>query len=322
MKQILTNKHLLYIGICLFVVFPIYSQKPKIIKTSGEAQIEFPEYKSERQVKHEVLQLATINALERAFGRTVIIGNATYLKNIITGELVETNTAFYMYANTMVKGDVLKTIDEAYEIIEYTAKSEGKEKTFKEMKCWVEIEAIELTENHIECEVYTLNGLDKKYKCTTFKAEEDNLFVYFKAPVNGYLAVFLDDGKHTQCLLPYKNMDSNLDSGIPIERYKEYIFFSNNENLDYFETPASKYLLYTSSPQEQNRLFIVFSRTPLIQPDFTDQPDSRVLSSLNEKNNWILPNDLTSEEFLKWLINCRIKNKDIGVEIVDIIIRK
>ena len=63
--------------VCIFISPICLAQKKT--KTSGEAQIELTKDKSRLEVEKEAENLATINALERAFGRVVVQGNSTYL---------------------------------------------------------------------------------------------------------------------------------------------------------------------------------------------------------------------------------------------------
>ena len=86
----------------------------RAIKTQGTAQLELTHDKSRDQVKAEVLDLALINAIEQAFGRVVIQGNATYINNLNTGEKVESQSIFHVIANTWVKGEVEKVLEVNY----------------------------------------------------------------------------------------------------------------------------------------------------------------------------------------------------------------
>ena len=118
------KKTILVLLVLLQCPFLIFSQR--IVKTSGEAQVELPETRSRQEVKEEAKDLATINALERAFGRIVIQGNSTYISNINTGEKTETNTVFNMIANTSVKGEIVEVIREKYEDVKGYKIVEGK----------------------------------------------------------------------------------------------------------------------------------------------------------------------------------------------------
>ena len=101
------------ICLCFIIVLCsawLFSQKTVTVK--GTAQVEFPDNLTREEVKRQAKEKATIDALERAFGRVVIQGNTTYLSNVQTGKQIETKSAFNTIANTSVKGEVVRVIGE------------------------------------------------------------------------------------------------------------------------------------------------------------------------------------------------------------------
>ena len=198
---------------------------------------------------------------------------------------------------------------------------DGKEKQIKEIKCTIKIRARELHDNPVDFKIYPLNCLDINCKTNTFNAGNDDFYIYFRCPVSGYLAIFLDDGEHAQRLLPYKNMGNRFDQGVPIEANREYFLFSNKESYQYFEKDADEYIFETDQLLEQERLFVIFSKNPIVQPYIEDN-NSKQLSGTEKKYDCNVPNALPSEEFQKWLIQSRINNRNIFVKIEDISIKK
>ncbi|MEI7981235.1 MAG: hypothetical protein WCI71_06250, partial [Bacteroidota bacterium] len=188
--------------ILLFIPNLMMGQEDKIVRAGGTAQVEFPDSKSRSQVEKEAEELATTNALEQAFGRAVIQGNSTYLKNITTGKETETSTTFNMIANTMVKGEVIEILDRKFEEVKGIRTIDGKKGEIRELKCEVYIKARELSESVVDFESYPLSCTNPGCRTTTFK-NNDPLYLYFKSPKSGFLTVFLDDGKECQRLLPY-----------------------------------------------------------------------------------------------------------------------
>jgi hypothetical protein len=74
--------------------------------------------------------------------------------------------------------------------------------------------------------------------------------------------------------------------------------------------------------QDQNRLFVIFSKTPIPKPGMNDNSGSEKLTVAEQQSGWKLPQSLASEDFQKWLIKNRIHNRDIRVKVVDITITK
>lgn len=297
----------------------------KTIKTSGEAQVELTETRSRQEVKEEARELATVNALEKAFGRVIIQGNSTYISNINTGEKTETNSVFNMIANTSVKGEVVEVTSEKYEDVKGYKVIDGKKIEVTEIKCEITIRARELTEPPIDFATYPLACTNIKCRTTSF-IEKDDFFIYFLSPISGYVSVYLDDGEYSQRLLPYRNMPVEYESGMPIMADREYIFFSREPEHNYFKDEDFKedvYTLYSDSKKDINRLFIIFSKTPLNKPKLENNVQIEQLTEQEMAEGYTMPKALKSEDFQKWLNKCRSYRKDdMQVDIIDITITK
>jgi len=140
----------------LFILCPFLLFSQQTVKTSGEAQIELTENRSRQDVKKEAYDMATVNALERAFGSVIIQGNSTYISNINTGEKTETNSVFNMIANTSVKGEGVEMINEKYEDVKGYKLIDGNKIEVIEILCEITIRARELTEPPIDFTTYPL----------------------------------------------------------------------------------------------------------------------------------------------------------------------
>ncbi|NQU81518.1 MAG: hypothetical protein HQ543_08370 [Bacteroidetes bacterium] len=309
----------------LFILSPfiLFSQQP--VKTSGEAQVELTENRSRQDVKKEAKDMATVNALERAFGSVIIQGNSTYISNINTGEKTETNSVFNMIANTSVKGEVVEVIDEKYEDIKGYKVIEGKKIEVTDILCKITIKARELAEPPVDFTTFPLACTNINCKTTSF-AENDDFFLYYLSPITGYLYIYLDDGKDSQCLLPYSNMPVEYESGMPVKADLEYIFFSKEPEHNYFEDKDFEedvYRLYSNSKKDINRLFIIFSKTPLNKPKLVSNVKTGQLTKQELDEGYTMPKTLKSEDFQKWLNKNRsYRENDMQVDIIDITITK
>lgn len=303
--------------ILLLLLFPslLLSQKP--VTSKGSAQIEIPENLSRLEVKNEVKELATINALERAFGRVIIQGNSTYITNLQTGQKVETNTVFNTIANTSVKGEVMEVTDEKYTDVTGTKIIEGRKEPVTEIRCDIEIKAREIATPPVNFTSYPLGCTNEKCRTTAFKVDEQ-LYMFFSSPVSGYISIYLDDKTETACLYPYSTMPEEFEGGVPVSSDKNYILFSNKPEFNYFPTKnfiPDTYSLTSNSAQDMNRLFVIFSKEPINKPS---------LKGVKEiEDGYMLPKSLKSEEFQRWLNTYRSHEKtNVQVAIVDITITK
>ncbi|MCU0462070.1 MAG: DUF4384 domain-containing protein [Bacteroidales bacterium] len=306
-----------YFLTCLVLVFaPVLLFSQKSVKVTGTAQVEFPDNMTRQDVKNHAQELATIDALEKAFGRVVIQGNSTYLSNVQTGKQTETKSVFNTIANTSVKGEVLNVINVEFTDLTGTRTIEGKKETYVEMKCDIEIEAREITTPPVNFMAYTLNCTDERCKTTDFRID-DPLYMFFSSPSSGYISIFLDEDGNTQCLYPYNTMPAEFEGGVPVAADKKYILFSEKPEFNYFKGKKyiTPYLLYTTSPRSINRLFIIFSKQPLNKPSLSDV---QVV-----EGGYKLPRSLKSEDFQRWLNKYRSYEKaNVEVDYIDITITK
>ena len=309
----------------LFILSPFILLSQQTVKTSGEAQVELTENRSRQDVKKEAKDMATVNALERAFGSVIIQGNSTYISNINTGEKTETNSVFNMIANTSVKGEVVEVISEKYEDVKGYKVIDGKKIEVTDILCKITIKARELAEPPVDFTTFPLACTNINCKTTSF-TENDDFFLYFLSPISGYLSVYLDDEGYSQRLLPYKNMPVEYESGMPVKADREYIFFSKEAEHNYFEDKDFEedgYRLYSDSKKDINRLFIIFSKTPLNKPKLVSNTKTGQLTKQELDEGYTMPKALKSENFQKWLNKNRsYREKDMQVDIIDITITK
>jgi hypothetical protein len=302
----------LSIFLCTFLS---WAQEVKVIQTKGKAQVQwYPERESMTQAKEHALELAKINALENAFGTLIMEGNSVYIENKKTGEKVETKTTFKMIGNTAVKGEIIQVLKTDYKETVRKEKINRKKVEITYFECSVVLEAKELTDTKIEIVTYPLNS-SKIIRPNTAFYDGDDLFVYFKSPVNGFVTIFLDDNQQAQCLLPYRKMPKGLEEAMPVIADKEYIFFSDKPEHNYFEDDffaEDTYQLVSSTEKDLNELYVIFSKQPLNKPMLNDAKD--------DTNKNILPRTINSDEFKAWLIKIQQFRNDIQInrEIISI----
>jgi hypothetical protein len=294
------------------------------VKTKGKAQVQwYPERESLTEARERVLVQAKINALENAFGTLIMQGNSVYIENKKTGEKVETNTTFKMIGNTAVKGEIIQILKSDFKESKKKEKINRKKIEITYITCNIIIQAKELIDTEIEIQSFPINSVKLIRPVTEFY-EGDDLFIYFQSPVNGYLTIFLDDNDQAQCLLPYRIMPAGLEEAMPIKANKEYLFFSDKPEHNYFEDDffaEDTYELIASSEKDLNQLYIIFSKKPLNKPILNKDENNKLLIEL-EKDNYELPRVIESGAFKKWLIKIQQIRNDLQINNIMISIEK
>jgi hypothetical protein len=302
-----------------------YGQRSGLVTADGTAQVTFPDFKSRQEVEKEALDLAKIDALEKAFGRVVFQGNSTYVSNVNTGAVTETKSVFNMIGNSYVKGEVIEVISHTCEELTGYTTVQNVRRPYREYKCDVRVRARELTDVPVNFSAGTLALPDKRFITTTF-TNENPFYFFFNSPVSGHLSIFYDDNNHTYRLLPYSKMPAKFEGGVPVAANKDYIFFSNDRQFDYFANEpgviVDSYELYTNQAQEINRIFVLFSREPINNPSLKKEINPSILDRYAREQGYSIPDGLESRQFQDWLQRNRIARNDLQVHIIDITVRR
>lgn len=139
----------------------------------------------------------------------------------------------------------------------------------------------------------------------------DDFFLYFKSPVNGYLTIFLFDiaANQAYCMLPYQDSGSG---SYPITFGQDYYFFSPSHARP--EDGTVDELVLTCAPEkpeEYNQLYIIFSPNKY----------GRALSKNDQQqrdDGLVIPSSLDYKDFNKWLMKCQQKDEEMEVRRIPI----
>jgi hypothetical protein len=154
------------------------------------------------------------------------------------------------------------------------------------------------------------NGTEAKYESDNFR-NGDDIYLLFRSPVNGYMAVYLVDNSQTAfCLLPYMN---DTQGKVRVKAGRDYVFFSEKHAEAAEKSIVSEYTMTCDKSVEQNYLYIIFSPN-----EFTKANDSDV----HAESDRVLPRKLPFADFQKWLAKNRLRDKDMKVETKGLTIKK
>ena len=281
----------------IFLLMPLLSTfAQKIERVYGEYAYQVPDNISLEEGKRTALERAKIQALADAFGTLVSQSNSTIVKN----EEGKSSVDFLSIGGSDVKGEWIETLGEPKFDIFY-------ENNALIIKATIDGKAREIKNASIDFEAKLLrNGTDLKFESDEFR-NGDDLYLYFKSSINGYLAVYLLDETTQQvfCLLPYK---SSGEPAYTIGHDKPYVFFSC-QKADRNPNAVDEYNMTCEHSLEQNTIYIVFS--------------PNMFAKANTKNEDAgLPRQLPLKEFQRWLGKCKTKDTEAQIKSITIKIYK
>ncbi len=298
-------------GIILAFLFTIvtfcgYAQKE--IATIGENLMRIEKNQTILQAQEIALQQAKIDGIERVFGRVIINGNSTYIQNKSLNKSIETKSSFAFFSDSFVKGEWVRNTSEPI----FTFQNQNGEQWLK-----VKVAGIvrEIESGPITFKLNTLN-CEKSTCVTEIYRNDQDFFVYFKSPENGYLALYLDDPSlgETSRILPYQNSQMYQGS-VPILRNKEYVFFS--KKLDHLNEIGAvdelNFKLARGTDSEQYKMFILFSPEPFSTPLVEDKSHMFLDRSMLNRGI-LLPKSMESSKFQEWLQKVRINKRKLQVD--------
>jgi hypothetical protein len=270
---------------------------------SGEYTYSGPKSISPNEAETIAIERARIKALDDEFGTLI----ETRSSNVIRSDNGKSTVNFLSLGESSVKGEWLGDTRAP----ETEVKIEG---DFVVAKAKVWGRAREIVSAPIEITSKLLKQTDGRYDEDQFH-HGDNLYLSFKSPVKGYLAVYqMDANDDVYCLLPYANDE---DGQFVVKANKSYILFSEDhvekgEKCDEYAMTCEK------GTVEQSIFYIVFSPNKFTKAN--DEESSRRVE-VNGKNE-LLPRFLPFTDFQRWLLKCRRADKDMQVIIKPVTISK
>lgn len=247
-----------------------------------------PETMSVEEAKRVALDRAKIQAIADEFGTIVSQSTST----VITNKNGESDTQFFALGGSDVKGEWIETIGNP----EYQLKFDNH---FLLVTCSVKGKAKEITQSRIDIIVKPLrNGTTLKYESVEFK-DGDDLYLYFKSPIEGFLSVYLLDQSSGNAyqILPYRRSNGN---PYKIIKDKEYIWFSKSAVKNEERALIDEYRLNCTRDTEYNTLITIFS------PEYFS-------TAICNEGDVSIPNFVSKELFMKWLTSFKSKNVNYSI---------
>ena len=142
------------------------------------------------------------------------------------------------------------------------------------------------------------NHPERADMATEFKDGND-LYLYFRSPIDGYVAVYLLPGDgEAFCLLPYQRAQSGVQQ---VKANCDYVFFSVEKAPQADKALVDEYVLTASRAVEHNVLYVLFSKQPFYKAS-------------DESLEHSLPRSLSEADFLKGLGSSRLHDLNLQLK--------
>ena len=288
--------HWIFIFVLLIISANAFSQKTQ--KVTATYTYYAPENVTLEEAKCTALERAKLKVIADEFGTIISQSSSTMISN----ENGKSDSRFFSLGNSEVKGEWIETTNEPT----YDVKYDG---GMLIVSVIVKGRIREIVSADIDYTAKILrNGTEEKFESSEFR-NGDDMFLYFKSPVNGYLTVFLLDESLMEVyyLLPYR---ASGEGAYRIEHDTSYTFFSiKNETSN--PRDIDEYVMTCTRDIEYNDIYIVFSPNTFAKANALDLEDNR-----------LLPRQVSYEGFQKWLTKLRTKDKEASVLKKSITIKK
>lgn len=289
------KRYLFICGIYCFCL-PLFLNAQKVKTVKGTYDYLLPENQSIEEGKRIAVERAKLQALADEFGTLISQLNTT----VIEQRNATSSTQFSSLGSSEVKGEwlqdsrppVINILSEQNQILIHT-------------EVWGKARALSRAPITFTAQLLR-NGTEAKYESLTYKAD-DNMYLLFRSPIDGYLSVYLvDNFPIANILLPYPGNHNPTF----VRAGKEYCFFSPDKAERELRSSTVKYKLTATQQIEYNRLYLIFS------------PNKFYKSADEKTSTQFLPSSLSYEKFDKWLFRTRNWDPEMQVGYIDIRIEK
>lgn len=273
----------------LIFVFPVMSFAQRERNVSGEYTYYLPQNVTLEQAKVTAEQRARIVALVKEFNQTVYASDLSVVSNKGGDELDD----FYSIGVTEARGEWCR--DRKPTEFETGIEDGG---FFVKATVWGVAREMMAAKTMFDVKVLR-NGIEPKFESNEFK-EGDELYLYFRSPVDGWLCVFMLDRYSNEvcCLLPYRHSSVG---AAQVKHDKSYVFFKADKSRPDWNL-VDEYTMTCKDSGEFNEIQVVFSTHQFSKP------------VSDESNVEGQPLTFDIETWNRWLSKCQSLDKDMVVE--------
>lgn len=262
---------------------------PPIKTVKGEYTFYGDGKTSPAECRRLALEGARLDALTKEFG-TIVTQDVMQADRLDSkGE----DTKFLSLSSTAVKGEWIA--DEGEPQFDISLDKDDN----MIVHCIVKGKAREISNESVDFDALVLRNIGKKEGASTEFYDGDRLYLYFSAPMDGYVAMFLamEDGNVLQ-MLPYL---SDPKGEGKVKRGYDYIFFDDTKAVGTFGEP-NLFAIECKDGIEFNKIYVIFSPSYFARPVMSGGYSMDELPMMKE------------EDFSKWLVKTRRNDPRLGVK--------
>lgn len=300
---------LLFISILMVAVATPVALAQKITTIEGKYNYVMPNDESFIVARNKAIDQARINGLAKEFGTIVSSSSYYHVDN--------SQSSFMQFGMNDVKGEWIEDVSEP----EVTHSIDPTTQHVV-ISARVKFKAREVHNESVNVEAKVLrNGTLLRNEDSNFMSGDD-MFIRFKAPVDGYLVIYISDGgAMVDRLLPYSRSTA---SAYKVQADSVYTFFSpahHKMNESFYD--VDPIVMTASKPMEWNRFSIIFSPNEFSMPaDEIAETASGEELGVYDYARLELNRRLKNEDFQKWLGKHRSRDRKMSYTPIDITVTR
>lgn len=246
-----------------------------------------PESMALQQAKEIALNRAKIQSVADEFGTSISQTNYTRIQTGNGNSTID----FQSIGLSDLRGEWIETTEEPIYDISY---SDGLQIVKVEVKGI--IRSIDSLRAKINAKILR-NKPEIRFESSEFR-NNDDLYVSFCSPIDGYLAIyFLDNEDNAFCLLPYARQTNGFYN---VMANKDYLFFSKEYCSPSENNIVDEYTMNCEGQTEYSKIVIIFSDKLFVKSNDIGKSD-------------MLPRQLNLKDFNIWLAKSRALDYNMQV---------
>lgn len=251
---------------------------------------------SVEEAKRIALDRAKIQAIADEFG--TIVSQST--SSVITNKNGESDTQFFTFGGSDVKGEWIETIGNP----EYKISFEDHHLI---VSCIVKGQIREAITSKLHFETTVLRNGQKIPSQQTIFNNGDELSLQFQASTKGFLSLFMYDitANIIYRILPYRQDSNSLKK---ISANRKYVFFSKKTCNEGESEYIDEYVMTSADGIERNVIYAVFSDKEYAMPNLQLYPFGLYGLSKSDFQSWLARIKRTSNNILIKTYDIEIKN--------------